>query len=226
MEITYYGHSCFSLNLGGFKVLFDPFITGNPLAAEIDINSIEADYILISHGHNDHVQDVEAIAKRTGAALIGNYEVITWFKKKGLENGHEMNLGGKMIFDFGTVKMVSAVHSSSMPDDSYGGLATGFVIESADKTFYYSGDTALFQDMRLIGDQFPIDFAFLCIGDTYTMDVADAMVAASYLNTKKVIGMHFNTWPSIEIDPVHADLIARNAEKKLILMEIGERITI
>ena len=226
MDITYYGHSCFLVSLGDYKVLFDPYITANELASHIDINTIECDFIILSHGHEDHVKDVEAIGKRTRAMVIANFEVATWFEKKGIEKTFGMNPGGRAIFEFGTLKMVTAVHSSSMPDGSYGGVAVGYVIESGEKIFYYSGDTALHKDMTLIADQFHIDFAFMSIGDTYTMDIADALVAASYVNTKKIIGMHYNTWPSIEIDPVHAKMIARQAEKELVLMEIGETIKI
>ncbi|MFN6947078.1 MAG: metal-dependent hydrolase [Cytophagaceae bacterium] len=224
MEVTYYGHSCFLVNAGDIKVLFDPFITPNALASHIDVNTIEADYILLTHGHNDHVADVETIAKRTEATVVGNFEVVNWFANKGITKTHGMNPGGKVHLDFGTVKMVSAVHSSSMPDGSYGGVATGFVIESAEKTFYFSGDTALTQDMKLIGDVYDIDVAFLCIGDTFTMDIEDAMVAAEFVSAKKVIGMHYDTFPVIEVDPVYAQHVAQKAGKQLVLMEIGQTI--
>ncbi|WMJ74759.1 metal-dependent hydrolase [Cytophagaceae bacterium ABcell3] len=224
MEVTYYGHSCFLVETGNSKILFDPFITGNSLASHIDINKIEADYILLSHGHADHVGDVEAIAKRTGAMIVGPFETVSWFGQKGLEKNHGMNPGGKARFDFGTVKMVSAIHSSSMPDGSYGGVATGFVIETAEKTFYYSGDTALTTDMRLIKDRYKLDFAFLCIGDTFTMDIEDAVVAAEYTGTSKIIGMHYNTFPVIELDAAYAQQVAQKAGKELVLFEIGQTI--
>jgi L-ascorbate metabolism protein UlaG (beta-lactamase superfamily) len=226
MEITYYGHSSFLVEMGGYKILFDPYISQNPLASSIDINSIEADFILISHGHGDHVGDVEVIAKRTGAVIVSNYEIVTWYKNKGFENGHEMNLGGKWHFDFGTVHMVNAVHSSSLPDGSYGGSAAGFVVESADKIFYYAGDTALHMDMKIIGEKFRPDFAMMPIGDNFTMDIYDAITAASFVNTRKIIGMHYDTFPYIEIDPVEADIAVKRAEKELLLMKIGETIKI
>ena len=143
MRITYYGHSCFMAEIKGKKLLFDPFITPNELAKDINIADIEPDYILLSHGHNDHVADAEAIAKSSGATIIANYEVAMWFAGKGITKYHPMNHGGKWDFDFGTVKVVNAVHSSSMPDGSYGGNPIGFVIISEEKNFYYSGDTAL-----------------------------------------------------------------------------------
>lgn len=224
MEVTYYGHSCFLFNIGDIRVLFDPFISPNPLAAEIDLDSIKADYILLSHGHQDHVADVERLAKKNNALVVGCFELVTYFQKQGIERVHALNHGGKVHLEFGTVKMVNAVHSSSLPDGTYAGLAGGFVVESAEKTFYFAGDTALTQDMKLIGDQFRIDFALMPIGDTYTMDVQDAMLAANFVNTRKVIGMHYDTMPGIEIDHVEASLIAKRADKDLILMEIGQTI--
>lgn len=227
MEVTYYGHSCFLLQMGDYKVLFDPFITPNELAKNIEVDTIEADFILISHAHQDHTADVERIARRTGAKIVSNWEITQYYAKKGLENVHPMNTGGKWDFEFGTVKLVSAVHSSSFPDGSYGGSANGFVVESGEKTFYYSGDTALFSDMKLIEQQYKkIDFAFLCIGDNFTMDVNDAVIAANWINTKKIIGMHFNTFPYIEIDPAESDMIARNNNKELILLNIGQTINL
>jgi L-ascorbate metabolism protein UlaG (beta-lactamase superfamily) len=226
MEITYYGHSCFLFNIGDIRVLFDPFITPNPLASEINIENIHPDYILLSHGHADHIADAEILAKVNDAMIISSFEITEWFEKRGVKNLHPMNIGGRVHFEFGSVKMVNAIHSNSLPDGTYGGQAAGFVIESAEKTFYYAGDTALTLDMKLIGEQFKIDFALLPIGDNFTMDIRDAMQAASYVNTKKVIGMHYDTFPFIEIDQVAVDMIAKRSEKELILMEIGQTITI
>lgn len=226
MEITYLGHSTFLIELQGSKILFDPFITPNELAKDIDVDSIEADYILLSHGHSDHVADVEAIARRTGATIISSFEVVSWFEKKGLEKIHPMNIGGKWKFNFGTVSMVQAVHSSSMPDGSYGGIAAGFVIENEDKTFYYSGDTALFSDMKLIAEMYKPTFAFLPIGDNFTMDVDAALKAAEFVGVKTIIGMHYDTFPYIRIN--HSEVInkAKNQGKDLRLIEIGKKIII
>ncbi len=224
MEITYYGHSCFQINTGGFKLLFDPFISPNELAAHIDVSSIEADFILLSHGHADHVADAEKIARRTGAEIISSFEIATWYENKGLKKTHSMNVGGKWKFPFGLVKMVNAIHSNSLPDGTYGGTASGFVIDTGKEVFYYSGDTALFSDMKLIAEQYTLDFAFLCIGDNYTMDINEAITAAGFVQTNKIIGMHYDTFPWIKIDKEKVLHIAKEAGKELVLMKIGETI--
>ncbi|MEI6021121.1 MAG: metal-dependent hydrolase, partial [Bacteroidota bacterium] len=168
MNISYYGHSCFGVEINGKHLLFDPFISENNLAKNIDIQSIKADYILISHGHRDHILDVESIAKRSGAQIICNWEIYEWYNKKGLTNIHPMNIGGKIKLDFGNVKCVVAMHSSILPDGAYGGHPMGFVVESNEGNFYYAGDTGLTYDMKLIGEYRQIDFAFLPIGDNFT----------------------------------------------------------
>src|SRR5712691_11433097 len=163
MKLTYYGHACFSVEAGGKTLLFDPFITPNPLAKEIDPGKIAADFILVSHGHGDHVADVVDIARRTGATVIAPFEVGSWFEEKGLTNVQAMNHGGATKSDFGRVKLTAAIHSSSMPDGTYGGNPCGFVVESSDGDFYYSGDTALTSDMKLIGETTNLRFAVLPI---------------------------------------------------------------
>jgi L-ascorbate metabolism protein UlaG (beta-lactamase superfamily) len=226
MQITYLGHSCFILEAADKKIMFDPFITPNALAKEIDIDALSPDYILLSHGHQDHVADVERIFANSNAKVVSNFEVVSWFEKKGVNNTHPMNIGGKWKFDFGTVKMVNAVHSSSMPDGSYGGTAGGFVVETGGKTFYYAGDTALSTDMKLIGEKFAFDFAFLPIGDNFTMDIEEAIVASDYLKTSKIIPMHFDTFPYIKIDHNRVEELAMRAKKELILLKIGEKINL
>ncbi len=225
MKITYYGHSCFGFEINGKKLLFDPFISPNPLAKDIDVESIEADYILISHAHEDHIADAEAIAKRTGAKIISSFEITTHYNKLGIENTHPMNIGGGWDFDFGRVTMTEAVHSSSFPDGSYGGSPAGFVIESKEKTFYYAGDTALFSDMKLIQERFNPVFALLPIGDNFTMDLTDALKAADFLNIQQIIGMHYDTFGFIEIDKEKSLKEAEQAGKDLLLMNIGETKT-
>ncbi|QJX45700.1 metal-dependent hydrolase [Hymenobacter taeanensis] len=226
MNLTYYGHSCFLLEAGGSKVLFDPFIRPNPLAKDVDVDKIEADYILLSHGHGDHVADVEEIGNRTGAELVGMVETVGWFGAKGLKANYGMNLGGTIKLPFGTVKMVAAAHSSSMPDGSYGGLAAGFVVEAEGKTFYFAGDTALTYDMKLIGERYKLDFAILPIGDHYTMGIDDALVAAEWAGASKVIGMHFDTFPPLVINHDEAKAKATQAGKELVLLSVGETITL
>jgi L-ascorbate metabolism protein UlaG (beta-lactamase superfamily) len=225
MHLTYYGHSCFLLEAGGSKVLFDPFIRPNPLAKDVDVDKIEADYILLSHGHGDHVADVAEIGQRTGAELVGMVETVGWFGAKGLKANYGMNLGGTITLPFGKVKMVAAAHSSSMPDGSYGGLAAGFVVEAEGKTFYFAGDTALTYDMKLIGERYKLDFAILPIGDHYTMGIDDALVAAEWTGASKVIGMHFDTFPPLVINHEEAKAKATQAGKELVLLSIGETIT-
>lgn len=225
MNITYYGHSCFSVEVKGKHLLFDPFITPNELAKSIDVNAIKADYILISHGHFDHIADAIAIAQRTNAKIICAYEIYSWLEKQGLKNFCAMNVGGKVKLDFGNVKCVNAVHSSCLPDGSYGGNPMGFVIESAEGNFYYAGDTALTYDMRLIGDYRTINFAFLPIGDNFTMGVDNAIIATDFINCNDIIGMHYDTFPMIKIN--HEEAIGKfaNAGKKLSLLSIGQTIS-
>lgn len=224
MNITYYGHSCFGVEINGKHLLFDPFITPNDLAKHINANTVKADYILISHGHEDHIADAVSIAKRTGAKVISNWEISVWLQKHGVENVHPMNTGGKKAFDFGFVKCVKAEHSSSLPDGSNGGNPMGFVIESSDKNFYYAGDTALTYDMRLIGEYRHIDFAFLPIGDNFTMGPENAIIATEFINCGDIIGMHFNTFTYIEINVEEAKFKFDRAGKKLTIMNIGETI--
>jgi L-ascorbate metabolism protein UlaG (beta-lactamase superfamily) len=224
MKITYYGHSCFGVEVNGKHLLFDPFITHNELAKNIDISQIKADYILVSHGHDDHIGDTVAIAQRTNAKVVGAYEVVTWLNKQGVKEFHPMNIGGKWKFDFGNVKCVNAVHSSTLPDGSNGGNPMGFIIESTEGNFYYSGDTALTYDMKLIGEYRNVDFAFLCLGDNFTMSVDNAIIASEFIRCPKIIGMHYDTFGYIKIDHAEAKKKFSRAGKDLTLMEIGSTI--
>ncbi|RYZ98815.1 MAG: metal-dependent hydrolase [Sphingobacteriaceae bacterium] len=200
MKFTYYGHSCFSIEINGKNILFDPFITPNELAKSIDVDTIPADYIFVSHGHFDHINDAVSIAKRTGAKVVANWEVKDWFIKNGVDNVHPLNPGGQWAFDFGWVKAVVAQHSSSMPDGSYGGVPCGFVFKTSTGNFYYAGDTALTLDMQLIPKWATPDFAILPIGDNLTMGVDDAIEAAKMVNTKQVIGVHYDTFGLIMVN--------------------------
>lgn len=222
MEITYYGHSCFGVEVNGKHILFDPFITPNELAKKIDASNVKADYILVSHGHEDHVADLVKIAKRTESKVICNWEIHVWLNKQGISNTHPMNIGGKWKFDFGNIKCVAAVHSSSLPDGSYGGNPMGFIVESSEGNFYYAGDTALTYDMKLIGNYRSINFAFLPIGDNFTMGVDNAIIAAEYINCGKIIGMHYDTFGYIKINKEDAVRKFVNSGNELILFDIGE----
>lgn len=226
MQFTYYGQSCFSLNFNSVNLLFDPFISKNELAKNIDIEKIKADYILISHGHFDHIDDAISIAKSTGAKVICSFEVGSWLEKHGIENIHDMNVGGKWKFDFGIVKCVHAVHSSSMPDRSYGGTAMGFVISADDKNIYYTGDTALTMDMQLIPMQYSIDLCILPVGDNFTMGYEDGVEAVKMVKTKKAIGVHFDTFGYIKIDHQKVKTYFSQNQIDLTLPQIGETIEI
>ena len=223
MNFTYYGQSCFLLEAGGKKFLFDPFITPNPLAKDIDISTISADYILVSHGHGDHVADLVALAKQTGALVITMVEIADWVQKQGIDNVHPMNFG-KTKFDFGTVRMVWATHSSSLPDGSYGGNPAGFVLEVGGKSVYFAGDTSLNSDMKLLADQYNLDYAILPIGGNYTMDVDDAALCCKYIDCDKVIGVHYDTFDAIKIDKETALAKFKRENRTLLLPAIGETI--
>lgn len=222
MNITYYGHSCFGIEVGGKHLLFDPFISPNELAKGVDATTVKADYILISHGHDDHIADAISIANRTGAKVVCAFEIHTWLNKQGINNTHPMNIGGKWKFDFGNVKCVSAAHSSSLPDGTYGGSPMGFVIESTEGNFYFAGDTALTYDMKLIGIYRTINFAFLPIGDNFTMGVDNAIIAAEYIKCRQIIGMHYDTFEMIKIDKKEAVKKFMHSGNELILFDIGE----
>ena len=224
MEVTYYGHACFSVNFSGTTLLFDPFITPNDLAKDIDLSSIQADYILLSHGHSDHIADAIALAKQTKAKVISSYEIINWLAREGYENGHPMNLGGAFTFDFGTVKYVNAVHSSTLDDGTYMGNPGGFVITNNDHSFYYSGDTALTMDMQLIPRYTSLDFAILPIGDNLTMGVDDAIIASDFIKCNKVMGVHYDTFGFIKIDHEEAIKKFKSAGKELVLVDIGNTV--
>ena len=221
INVTYFGHSCFQIETGGKKLLFDPFITPNELAKGIDAATVEADFILISHGHVDHVADAVSIAKRTGAQIISNWEIVNWFARQGVSNGHSMNIGGHWFFDFGKVKCVNAVHSSSLPDGTYGGNPMGFLVESDGKTLYYAGDTALTYDMKLIGEYKKVDFAFLPLGNNYTMGVDNAIIAAQFIACDHIVGMHYDTFGLIRIDHQEAIQKFDATGKSLYLLPVG-----
>ncbi len=226
MKITYLGHASLSIEFGGKTILVDPFFTGNPLTHISDIDQVEADYILVTHAHVDHVKDVHAIASRTGAVIISNYEIYLHFTALG-HKCHPLNHGGKFSFNFGTVKYVSAIHTSAFPDGSYGGNPGGFVIWNDEQCIYIAGDTALTMDMKLIPMTCPkLDIAVLPIGDNFTMGYEDAAIASGFIACDDIIGYHYNTFPPIEIDKAAALKYFTSKNKTLRLPKLGETIII
>lgn len=225
MKITFYGHSSIGIEVSGKHILVDPFISANQKAAHIDILTLKADYILLTHAHQDHTLDVEAIAKNTNAVIVSNWEIATYYSNKGFQS-HPMNHGGSWKFDFGKVKYVAAVHSSSFADGTYGGNPGGFVIEGEHKNIYISGDTALTMDMKLIPMRTKLDLAIFPIGDNFTMDVEDAIVAADFVDCDKILGCHYDTFGFIIIN--HEEAIKKffDAGKDLMLLDIGESISL
>ena len=226
MKITYYGHNSLLIEILGNYIMVDPFITGNPLYKDkLDVKSLKADYILLTHAHQDHTLDVETIAKNTNAKIVSNYEIAMYYQEKGF-NVHPMNHGGNWRFEFGNLKLVNAVHTSSFPDGSYGGQPGGFVIEGEHKNIYIAGDTALTMDMKLIPLQTKLDLAILPIGDNFTMGVEDAIIASNFVACEKVLGVHFDTFSYIEIDQEEAKKKFYDAGKDLMLLDFGSTIVL
>lgn len=218
ISITWHGHATFSLNVKGTKIVVDPFFAGNNPAAKVAVSDVSADFILQTHGHADHIADTLSLAKRTGAQVICNAEIAGWISRQGHENCHAMNTGGGYNFPFGRVKMTPALHSSGLPDGSYGGDPGGFLLTIDDTKIYIAGDTALFSDMGLIGVN-GLDVAILPIGDNFTMGPKDSLIALEYLNPKVVIPCHFNTWPiiAIDIEAWTAQVHEKSAVKPIVL---------
>lgn len=223
MKITFYGHASLGITIADVQIIVDPFISANPKASLVDINSLEADYILLTHAHQDHILDVEAIAKRTNAVIVSNAEIATYYSKKGFQS-HPMNHGGNWNFEFGNLKYVNAIHSSSFPDGSYGGNPGGFVLEGERKNIYIAGDTALTMDMKLIPMRTKLDLAILPIGNNFTMDVEDAIIASDFIECDKILGYHYDTFGYIEINKEQAIKKFFDKGKDLMLLNIGESI--
>lgn len=223
MKITFYGHASLGIQIGETHLIVDPFISANEKASPIHINRLKADYILLTHAHQDHILDAEAIAKNTGAKIISNFEIVSHYQSKGIE-GHPMNHGGSWEFEFGKLKYVNAVHTSSFPDGTYGGQPGGFIIEGERKNIYIAGDTALTMDMKLIPMFTKLDLAILPIGDNFTMGIDDAIHASDFVECDKILGVHYDTFGYIEIDHAAAKRKFFENDKDLMLLDIGESI--
>ncbi len=225
MKVKYTGQAGFIIETKGKTLVFDPFISANEKMANLlKVQDIKCDYVLLTHGHQDHVLDAEMIAKQNDAKIISNFEIVSYYGQRGL-HGHPMNHGGEWTFDFGTVKYVNAVHSSVLPDGTYAGNPGGFVISNDEGCFYHAGDTALTMDMKLIPMTCPkLDFAILPIGNNFTMGYKDAVIAAEFIECDKIIGCHFDTFEAIAIDHEAAKDTFAKRQKELILMDLGQEI--
>ncbi len=221
-ELTWIGHASLALETGGYKLLIDPYIRNNPTAVA-DIDTIEADYILVTHGHGDHLGDTIEIAKRTGATVITIAEISSWLQKKGVKT-HGQHIGGGFTHPFGYLKLTLALHGSGLPDGSYGGNPAGFLLTTNEgEKIYLAGDTGLFGDMRLIGEE-GIALAVIPIGDNYTMGPADALRAVKMLQPEHVIPMHYNTFDLISQDAeAWAEAVCTETEAKAHVLKPGER---
>ncbi|HYC38877.1 MAG TPA: metal-dependent hydrolase [Chitinophagaceae bacterium] len=226
MRLTYYGHSCFTVEAAGKKLLFDPFIAGNQLAQHIRISDVDADYILVSHGHADHIADCVTLAQATGATVISSWEIHEWLNRQHVTNTHPMNTGGSREFGGFRVKCVTAQHSSGLPDGSYGGNPMGFIVFGDGGNFYYSGDTSLSVEMQLIPRWAKLNFAVLPIGDNFTMGAEDAVMAAEMIQCAEVVGVHYDTFGYIRIDREKTSKCFKQAGIRLRLPAIGETITL
>lgn len=228
VTLHYYGHSTFGLQADGAHIVVDPYFAPHNPATQVTADEVEADFILVTHGHSDHTADLVALAKRTGALVVCNFEIASWLGEQGVENVHGMHIGGGHDFPFGRVKLTIAHHGSALPDGSYGGNPHGFLIHFNDGAdVYFSGDTALTYDMRLIGETGGVDLAVLPIGDNYTMGPDDAIVAAQFVKAKHVIPEHYNTWGVIDQNAqAFADKLRRVAEIDCTVLQPGEEYTV
>ncbi|MFQ5772680.1 MAG: metal-dependent hydrolase [bacterium] len=222
-KITWYSHACFLIETNPTKLLIDPFISDNPLSP-VKADEVETDYILVSHGHADHIGDTVNIAKRTGATVISNYEIQTWLVNQGIENAHPQHIGGGFDYPWGRVKLTIAQHGSGLPDGSYGGNPCGFLLYVQDKKIYHACDTGLFYDMKLIGEE-GIDLAILPIGDNFTMGPDDALRAVKLIEPAQVIPIHYDTFDVIQQDPyAWATRVEKETPARVTVLKPGETL--
>jgi L-ascorbate metabolism protein UlaG (beta-lactamase superfamily) len=225
VKATWYSHACFLIQSPKARVLIDPFLSGNPLAP-VKADQVAADYILVSHGHGDHVGDTVAIAKRTGATVISNYEIQNWMVAQGVANVHPQHIGGGFDYPWGRVKLTQALHGSALPDGSYGGNPCGFLLSLEGRRIYHACDTGLFGDMKLIGEE-GIDLAILPIGDNFTMGPDDALRAVKLIEPKQVVPIHYNTFDIIKQDPnAWAARVEKETRAKVVVLQPGQALEI
>jgi L-ascorbate metabolism protein UlaG (beta-lactamase superfamily) len=223
VKITWYSHACFLLDTGDSKLLTDPFLTGNPLAP-VSAGDLDVDYVLVSHGHGDHVGDTIAIAQRTGATVVSNFEIQNWLTGQGVENAHPQHIGGGFDYPWGRVKLTIAHHGSALPDGSYGGNPCGFLFYIQGRKIYHACDTGLFYDMKLIGEE-GIDLAILPIGDNFTMGPEDALRAVKLIEPKQVVPIHYDTFEVIKQDATAwAQRVENETAAKAVVMKPGDTI--
>jgi L-ascorbate metabolism protein UlaG (beta-lactamase superfamily) len=221
VKLTWYGHAAFALRTGNSQVLVDPFLTGNPFAP-LSADEVEADYILITHGHGDHMGDTVAIAKRTGALTISNFEICNWLQSQGVSHLHPQHIGGGFQHPFGYLKLTIAHHGSALPDGSYGGNPCGLLITTEGRKLYLAGDTGLFYSMRLIGEE-GIDLAALPIGDNFTMGPEDALRAVKLIEPRVVIPIHYNTFDVIAQNPTTwAERVRADTDTEPVVLDPGD----
>ncbi len=223
LKVTWYSHACFLIETGKARLLVDPFITGNPLSP-VKADEIQTDYILVSHGHGDHVGDSVSIAKRTGAMVISNYEIQDWMVRQGVDNVHPQHIGGGFDYPWGRVKLTIAQHGSVLPDGSYGGNPCGFLFYIDGKKIYHACDTGLFYDMKLIGEE-GVDLAILPIGDNFTMGPDDALRAVKLIEPRRVVPIHYDTFDVIKQDPkAWAERVEKETPAKVTVLKPGESL--
>jgi L-ascorbate metabolism protein UlaG (beta-lactamase superfamily) len=225
ISLTWYSHACFAIDTGDNQLLTDPFLTGNPLAP-VAAETLAPNFILVSHGHGDHVGDTVDIAKRSGATVISNFEIQNWLAGQGLENLHPQHIGGGFEYPWGRVKLTIAQHGSALPDGSYGGNPCGFLFYIQGKKIYHACDTGLFYDMKLIGQE-GIDLAILPIGDNFTMGPDDALRAVKLIEPQQVIPIHYDTFEVIKQDPhAWAKRVASETSASAVVLKPGETIAL
>lgn len=223
MKITWYGHACFLVKTEKATLLIDPFLSGNP-KAPVSSAQVAPDYILLTHGHGDHVGDTVEIAKRGGATVVANFEICNWLARQGVSNSHAQHIGGGFDYPWGRLQLTMALHGSAMPDGSYGGNPCGLLLSMEGKTIYHAGDTGLFSDMKLIGEA-GVDLAILPIGDNFTMGPVDALRAVQFIQPRQVIPIHYDTFPVIKQDPrAWAAKVEELTSSRVVVLDPGQSL--